>query len=549
MNSSKEQEPPQPQNVVSLLGAATETLYRLGLGHTLIARSHECDYPPSVLSLPCISRPRLDVQNLTSAQIDATVRQNSATGEPIYRLDEEALDALERPIDLLIAQDHCRVCAVTPREIEGSESCRNIKQLVLRPATLEDCLGDVELVADAMGCSERGVRLRATLEERLERVRALVADVGSGVGSTGTTAARPRVALLEWCDPIMGCGYWIPELIQIAGGTALHCPPPGGATPTISAQTLLDSKPDVVIFALCGFGLVRAANEIASSSWGNNFGGAVGGGHGHTDTTEGDKTTLIERLTDLCGGTDRIFIVDGNYLVNRSGPRLVESCEAMVEAIHPELLGHFGHFGSHLLTTLDRAMAMVRDTPGGPAVGLPAADKVRVPPFEEDLLRLGRGGAGEDTGDERTNGASMANTIAVGGDPADAVTQQLRLLKLGDLMHAFAINSKANRDRWCSPDRFEAVMRSHADFCRLLSVEEEGGTASDSIAGVGEVKVNGLVATVRVSLPEEKSGVDEEGKEGSVVAREVNLIWTMVAEIPEDGNELVWRTEKVGMAS
>ena len=141
----------QPQNVVSLLGAATEILYRLGLGHHLIARSHECDYPPSVLSLPCISRPRLDVQKLSSAQIDATVRQNSATGEPIYRLDEEMLNSLERPVDLLIAQDHCRVCAVTPREIGQSLSCRNVNQLVLRPATLEDCLGDVERVAEAMG--------------------------------------------------------------------------------------------------------------------------------------------------------------------------------------------------------------------------------------------------------------------------------------------------------------------------------------------------------------------------------------------------------------
>jgi len=566
----------QPQNVVSLLGAATETLYRLGLGHHLIARSHECDYPPAVLTLPCISRPRLDVQTLSSAQIDATVRLNSASGEPIYRLDEEVLQSLERPVDLLIAQDHCRVCAVTPREIGGSESCRNVTQLVLRPATLGDCLDDVEKVAEAMGVRERGVRLRATLEERLERVRTVVAATTAATTSPSSSLqpkARPRVALLEWCDPIMGCGYWLPELVELAGGTPLHCPPPGGATPTISTQTLLDSKPDVIIFALCGFGLTRAASEIASSSWGKTYDSGYGSSRpsdpNSDAATEEDGMTLIERLTKLCGGPNNIFIIDGNYLVNRSGPRLIESAEALAEAIHPELLGHFGHFGSELLTTLELAMGLVAD---GTVTG---GDKGRPAPFEEDLVRLrdasatnsGDGGAGTAGAGSKPNDTDTkligdeTNRIAA-GTPADAVTQQLTFLKSGNSRNAFAMNSIANRDRWCSPDRFDAVMRSHADFSRLLSSSSEEGDAGsrssssssrvdlEPNAVVGESKVNGGVATVCVCLPEKKKNRGcEEGTEGNVLLlREVNLVWTMVAEVSEDSGEMVWRTEKVGVA-
>ena len=112
------------------------------------------------------------------------------------------------------------------------------------------------------------------------------------------------MVLLEWCDPIIGCGYWLPEIVEVAGGQALNCPPPGGATPTIFFQTLLDSKPDVVIFALCGFGLSRAASEIAKL-W---------------------NEEKLERLHQVCGGpgNGKMFVIDGNYLVNRSGPWVVE---------------------------------------------------------------------------------------------------------------------------------------------------------------------------------------------------------------------------------
>ena len=463
-----------PQRVVSLLGAATETLFRLGLGSTLVGRSHECDYPPAVLSLPCISRPRLDV-DAPSLEIDASVRTLSAAGEPVYKLDGEVLSGLSP--DLIIAQDHCRVCAVTPDDLAGSEACLNVDMLVVRPSTLSDCMGCITEIAEAMGYPERGAALRATLEGRMDRIREVVADVA-------VPSERPRVALLEWCDPIMGCGYWLPELVDVAGGDTLHCPPPGGATPTLSFRALLDSDPDVVIFALCGFGLTRAAAEIRDS-WGKE---------------------KLEQLGGVCDG--RMFVVDGNYLINRSGPRVVESAEALAEAIHPALRGHFGHFGTELLMTMDQAMTMAN---AGEKTG---SAKVRPQSFPEDDVAAG-------------NVTTAKEKIHPVLNPEDAVQAQLLCLRTGDMRQAFALNSVANQVRWCAKERFEAVLKSHGDFKRLL-------LELASIKRVQETDEG--VATVHVSLPE---------CDGMPM---VGLIWTMVAEWQVVTKEMAWRTEKVAIA-
>jgi iron complex transport system substrate-binding protein len=494
-NSNSEQNSQQPQRVVSLLGAATETLYRLGLGHTLVGRSHECDYPPACLKLPCISRPRLDV-NGTSKEIDDAVRLRSAAGEPVYKLDDEVLGTLA-PLDLLIAQDHCRVCAVTPNDVKNSEvmACANVKQLVLSPATLSDCMMNVNEIANAMGVPERGVTLRRTLEERMDRVKHLVMN---SVDSSEST--KPRVALLEWCDPIMGCGYWIPELIEVAGGKPLHCPPPGGATPTLSFDTLLDSKPDVVIFALCGFGLTRAAAEI-KLSW---------------------KEPWIQKMKETT--KNRMFLVDGNYLVNRSGPRVVESCEALAEAMHPHLQGHFGHFGTDLLTTFDSAMALAE---AGEHTG---STKIRPEPFliqEQPTNQLPAAG---DTS-TATKNVDDGNTKLYREGPGQVVSTQLKYLEQGDVVKAFALNSIANQDRWCGPGRFSNVLKSHGDYRRLLKEP----------ATVGNCNERDGISTVVVTLPANEK---EETKE-------VSFLWTMILErLVEDEKEeehtFVWRTEKVG---
>ena len=395
-----------PQRVVSLLGAATETIYRLGRGDLLVGRSHECDWPPSVLRLPMVSTAKVDTE-ADSRAIDAAVRSFADRREPVYAVKVNMLERL-RP-DLVIVQDHCRVCAVTPDELSGS--CT--RQLVLKPSTLADCLADVETVGEALGERERGVALRELLQARLDAVRATVRKVA--IDPT-VGAKRRRVAVLEWFAPLMGCGYWIPELIEAAGGEPVLSAPAGEKTPSFTSveevrgppaslhwprgtaalkrpsfssplaralarphaalsptrtrrrwrhswrrpwkqpllpppsprhrrarpPQVLAAKPDVVIFALCGFDIARAGRELAASCGGGGSGGGDGDGDG-----------ALDRLRHA--GID-LFVMDGNGLVNRSGPRLVESLEAIVEAVQPTLRGWFGHLGTPYLSTLEDAL-------------------------------------------------------------------------------------------------------------------------------------------------------------------------------------------------
>jgi len=244
------------------------------------------------------------------------VRKFADAQETVYAIDATTLEELAP--DLVIVQDQCRVCAVRPDDL----ACSPARTLVLKPETLADCLDDVCRVAEALGESRRGTALRASLQARLDAVRAAVRD------ETRSAARRPRVAVLEWCAPIMGCGYWIPELVSLAGGEPVLCAPPGGRTPTLaSADDVLAARPDVVVFALCGFDIPRAARELSAAS----------GGGG-----DGDDDNLLAKLR--AAGV-AMFIADGNGLVNRSGPRLIESAECLAEAAHPALRGVFGHLG------------------------------------------------------------------------------------------------------------------------------------------------------------------------------------------------------------
>jgi hypothetical protein len=244
---------------------------------------------------------------------------------------------------------------------------------------------------------------------------------------------------------------------------------------------LLASKPDVVIFALCGFGTSRAAKEIADS-W---------------------STEQLDQLRGVCNG--KIFVVDGNYLVNRSGPRVVESCEAIAEAIHPDLLGHFDHYGTDHLATLDAALEQAK---AGIQTG---AQKVRPKASIKET--------------SSENDAPSSQPVQMPKDsPKNAVIAQLECLRTDDMATAFALNSLANQARWCEAGRFKQVMKSHDTFCRLLS--EQATVRDDAI-------VNGI-ATAVVSLPE---------KDGKVA----ELVFTMVAEIPSEHKDAVWRTEKVAL--
>jgi len=449
---------------VSLLGASTEVIYRLGLGHKLVGRSHECDYPPACLKLPCISRPKIDPDSLSSSEIDDAVRTFSAQDEPVYKLEDEQL--LELKPDLLIAQDHCRVCAVTKSDIQENEACHRIPQLIVKPSTLDDCLDDVLKVADALGYPERGRRLYKTLQTRMSRAK----ELGSSLRDKNNDVILPRVALLEWCNPVMGCGYWLPELVNVAGGTPLFSSPVGGATPTISFDSLVEAKPDVVVLALCGFTISRTAKEI-----------------GRAWTTE-----QVNELRRTC--KDEIYITDGNFLFNRSGPRVVESAEVLLEAIHPPMRGHFGHFGTNFLMTLQDALDL-----GDAEL---ASSKIRPPVRENDS----------------PSGNNSSTVTRPEGSASEMVVKQLASLRLDDIHNAFAYNSTANQKRWCNAAQFIGVLKSHNDFKSILyEVPKVEESASPS---------NGVV---NVKLASGRT-----------------LVWTCVVENHTEKGS-VWRTERVGV--
>lgn len=428
----------------------------------LVGRSHECDYPTACLKLPCISRPRIVPDSLSSLQIDNAVRNFSARSQPVYKLQDEILLGLEP--DLLITQDHCRVCAVSNSDIKESAACHRISQLVLKPSTLNDCLDDVLKIADALGYPERGQQLYKTLKIRINRVQ----ELGRSILDRNDEVA-PQVALLEWCDPVMGCGYWLPELVKLAGGTPIFCAPKGGATPTISFSSLIESKPKVVVLALCGFSITRATREICNA-W----------------TME-----QIQELRRMCN--DQIYITDGNFLFNRSGPRIVESAEVLLEAIHPSMRGHYDHFRSHFLMTLELALNL--------------DDKIETestksrPPVKEDQLKS----------------KNIITDIMPVESASEMVSKQLKCLRKNDVNGAFAYNSLANQKRWCDATQFIRVLKSHSDFKRILSeipLLNEPGNPSNGI--VNAKLLNGPV-----------------------------LVWTCVKEYDKE-KCVVWRTERVG---
>lgn len=291
-----------PQRVVSLIASATEMVAALGCADRLVGRSHECDFPPEVAHLPALTGPKFAVEG-TSGDIDARVKEIVALGLSVYRVDAEALAAV-RP-ELIVTQDHCEVCAVSLRDVEDAV-CRvagiEARIVSLRPDKLADLWSGIAEVAEALGVAERGARLVATLRSRMQEV---------AVRAEGA-ATRPRVAVIEWIEPLMAGGNWMPELVTMAGGENLFGEA-GKHSPWLTWEGLRAADPEVIFVQPCGFDIARTRQELP-------------------------------RLTALPGWqrlqavrTGRVVVADGNQYFNRPGPRLVDSLEILAEVLHPEL--------------------------------------------------------------------------------------------------------------------------------------------------------------------------------------------------------------------
>jgi iron complex transport system substrate-binding protein len=294
---------PAPR-IVSLLPSATEIVCALGAGDALVGVSHECDFPAAIRDRPVLTRARIDPHG-SSRDIDAAVRAVVRDALSIYSVDEALLGALEP--DVIVTQDLCEVCAVSLDDVRAAVARlahRERVQIVsLRPTRLDDIFGDVERVAAAIGRPGQGAALREALEGR---VRA-IARRAEGV------VARPRVVSIEWLDPLMLGGTWMPELIELAGGTAVGAGA-GQPAPTVDPAALEELRPDVVVVKPCGFPLERTLAE---------------------------RDVIARSIVDAVGGSTRVFVTDGNAFFNRPGPRLVESLEIMAACVHPALFADF----------------------------------------------------------------------------------------------------------------------------------------------------------------------------------------------------------------
>jgi iron complex transport system substrate-binding protein len=296
--------------IVSLIASSTEIVCALGFGEDLVGRSHECDFPQWVRRLPVCTSPKFPIDG-TSYEVDQRVKAILAEGLSVYRVDAEALRALAP--DVIVTQSQCEVCAVSLRDVEQAvcewiESRPRIVSLV--PNALADVWRDIAAVADALAAADRGHALVAELRRRI----AAIAERAS------VLRERPTVAVVEWIDPLMAAGNWMPELIELAGGVSLFGTA-GEHSPWMSLGDLTQRDPDWILVIPCGFDLERTRSEMASLA----------------------SRPEWRRLRAVRGG--RVVLGDGNQFFNRPGPRLVESLEILAEILHPDEFS-FGHFGT-----------------------------------------------------------------------------------------------------------------------------------------------------------------------------------------------------------
>jgi iron complex transport system substrate-binding protein len=285
----------------SLLPSATEILFALGLGDEITGVTHECDYPPEAATKPRVTFSHVD-SSRASGEIDRQVTERFRGGQQLYGIDEARLKA--DPPDLIVTQDLCPVCAVSPSDFAGhmeAAGCR-AEVVTLNPKRLADVLDDVRRVGQATGRVDEAGKLQAALFGRVEAVREAL----------GPAAESPHILCLEWLDPPMPAGHWVPDMVQWAGGGDCGIVPPGEPARKVAWEELLVLDPDAVALMPCGFGADRAAAE-GLALWENE---------------------TWRRLRAVRKGA--VYAVDANAYFSRPGPRLVDGVEMLANILHPE---------------------------------------------------------------------------------------------------------------------------------------------------------------------------------------------------------------------
>ena len=296
-------------NIVSLIPSGTEMVFALGCHEQLKGRSHECDFPQSIGDIPICTAPNIAVDG-TSQEIHERVSGILRNALSVYRVEVETLRTIKP--DIIVTQTQCDVCAVSFTDVEKAlkESLEYEPTLIpLHATNLQGVWDDLLHVALGVGKKQEGRELLASYQTRISTI----AD------QCKNESSHPSVACIEWMEPLMAAGNWVPELVQLAGGQAVFGTP-GAHAPWITWEALADANPDMLVLMPCGFSMPRIEEEM---------------------------NTLIQNpvwptLKAVQNG--HVYLTDGNQFFNRPGPRLVESLEILVEIFHPICfqLGHTG---------------------------------------------------------------------------------------------------------------------------------------------------------------------------------------------------------------
>lgn len=288
--------------IISLLPSSTEIVVGLGLRHLLVGRSHECDYPHVVKKLPVCTAPKFSPKG-NSLDVHLRVQEVLRNSLSVYEVFVDQLEQLQP--DIIITQSQCDVCAVNVRDVKAalSNMVSTAPSLIdLQPNTLHDVMNDILRVAKGIGFSERGMQLVKNLRLRMRNV----------ANTAKTADEKKKVVCIEWIEPLMNAGNWVPRLVQMAGGESLFAKE-GKHSTFIDLQDILDADPDVIILMPCGYKMHQTFDNL----------------HFLVNRTEWNLLRAVQN--------QQVYLTDGNHFFNRPGPRLADSLEILAEILHPEL--------------------------------------------------------------------------------------------------------------------------------------------------------------------------------------------------------------------
>jgi len=287
--------------IVSLLPSTTEIVAALGMQSHLVGRSHECDYPEGITSLPACTEPKFQPDG-TSYDIDQRVKALLQEGLSVYRVDEEQLAALNP--DLIITQDHCEVCAASVDEVKKavhSQLGGHVEVLSVSPTDLSSVVSSIRTIASAMGAEAEAEELTAQMKSELQQIQDNVSELN-----------WPSVLAIEWMEPLMSAGNWVPQLIQLAGGQPLASEA-GEHSPWLEWKQVQQLNPQIITVMPCGYTLEQTLSEISVL----------------TNRPGWSELRAVQNK--------QVYLLDGHHYFNRPGPRLVDSTHILAEILHPSI--------------------------------------------------------------------------------------------------------------------------------------------------------------------------------------------------------------------